>query len=142
MICGIDGYGTAEYWPSPLESSIQICQLWNGESIELFNSPYEEHHSEYLLSLYNEKPTSLAKTSEEIKSFSEDGEWITVARLPYNLRDASAIDLDSGDLLILGFKVQPGDYEDDISGYNGIAAEVHKLRDGKITRIGELNEVR
>ena len=92
--------------------------------------------------MYNEKPTSLAKTSEEIKSFSEDGEWITVARLPYNLRDASAIDLDSGDLLILGFKVQPGDYEDDISGYNEIAAEVHKLRDDKIMRIGELNEVR
>lgn len=116
------------------------CQIWNGDNTEAVEAPFKiSQFGQYLLTQYNKKPTAIKEGHKTIKSFdlykkgytytTQDGKWMTVATLSNNLYSISAISLDSGDILIIGF-------QDDKT-----FAEINKLHDGQLTRIGTFDEV-
>ena len=105
--------------------------------------PFENSDSHRFLTLYNRKPTALKEGSQLIRSYSPESNWTTVATLPYNMRELTVVSLDSGDLLIIGFQCQPdeGDCHEK-EYYDGVPAEINKLHNGTITRIGQFSKAK
>ena len=163
LICGVNTWSYSSY--SGVLSISYYCQIWNekmntdvekpfkDEPLQLSNSEiylqwlseesdqYKYMQSNSQLTLYNGKPAAINEYSKNIKSLSSKGEWITVATFSYFLDRKTFVILDSGDLLIIGFqrrKKYLDKYQND--HYRG-SAEIYKLQNDKLTRIGSFNKV-
>ena len=135
--------------------------MWNGEeniavnvaipfkpqkSIPSWYPTLLYYHKAANLALYNKLPTAFNEFTRKIKSLSDDGEWITIATLPYLLERMSFINLDSGDLLIIGFQnwrkqVPYHELNECYYCYSKQFATIHKLHSGSITVLGTFDKV-
>ena len=140
------------------------CQKWNGEENKAVKvetpfqpekslwtslnpwSPLKYYKRAAKLASYNRLPTAFNELSRKIKSFSDDEKWITIATLPYSLERMSFINLDSGDLLIIGFEhwrrnMTASELLDCHFCFSKPFATIHKLHNGDITVLETFDKV-
>ena len=112
--------------------------MWNGEEdiAVKVEKPYSKPYTK--LANYNQLPVALNEYSRKIKTLSDERKWITIATLPYVLGQISLVDLDFGDLLIIGFQKENPNCD---FRCHKRQATIHKLHNHTITMLGTFDKV-